>query len=89
MAHIIFTPNLNRHIHCPEAKVEGATVSQILQNYFARYPNVKSYVLDDQNRLRKHMNIAVNNELIVDRIKLTDPVAENDEIFIVQALSGG
>ena len=33
--------------------------------------------------------IFLNKELIIDRTGLTDAIRENDEIFVVQALSGG
>lgn len=46
-------------------------------------------MLDDQCALRKHVAIFLNQELIRDRIGLSDPVGENDEIYVVQALSGG
>ena len=86
---IIFTQNLKLHTDCPERTVSGTSVSEALQNYFKEYPAVQGYLLDDQNRLRKHMQIAVNGVIIQDRINLTDPVQEMDEIFVVQALSGG
>jgi hypothetical protein len=67
----------------------GTTVRQVMEEYFQVYPQVRGYVLDDQDALRKHMAIFLNGELIQDRIKLSDPVLEDDEIFVVQALSGG
>jgi hypothetical protein len=39
--------------------------------------------------VRKHMAIFVNNELIADRVSLSDPVPDHAEIYVVQALSGG
>ena len=89
MANISFTPNLFRHVQSPSARVAGTTVRQVLDEYFVIYPQVRGYVLDDQNALRKHMAIFLNRELIQDRTELSDPVLEDDEIFVVQALSGG
>lgn len=89
MATVIFTDNLRRHIDCPQQTVKGGTVSQILQQLFSSHPGLKSYVLDDQNRLRKHMLISINGSLIKDKIYLSDSVAEDAEIYIMQALSGG
>ena len=84
-----FTPNLRRHVETPDAFVEGATVRLVLDRYFAANPVVRGYVLDDQGALRKHVAIFLNHELIRDRVGLTDPVQEGDDIFVVQALSGG
>lgn len=84
-----FTPNLARHLECPDAQVGGDTLREALENYFHRNPRVRGYVLDDQGALRKHVAIFVNQELIRDRSELSDPIADGDEIYVVQALSGG
>lgn len=89
MATLSFTANLRRHVEAPAARVGGATVRQALEWYFQANPQVRSYVLDDQGALRKHVAIFLNQELIRDRVGLSDPVGENDEIYVVQALSGG
>jgi sulfur-carrier protein len=46
-------------------------------------------VLDDQSGLRKHMTIFVDGQMIRDRAKLSDLVAETSTIYVLQALSGG
>jgi len=84
-----FTANLCRHVNAPAAEVEGATVREVLQRYFEEHPRVRGYLLDDQGALRKHVAIFVNAELIRDRIGLADPVQSGDDIYVVQALSGG
>ena len=89
MAHLSFTPNLLRHVPSPSARVAGATVRQVMDAYFQANPQVRGYVLDDQGQLRKHVAIFLNQALIEDRNGLSDAVAEDDEIFVVQALSGG
>lgn len=89
MTTLSFTPNLRRHVETPTARVEGATVRQVLEGYFQDNPQVRGYVLDDQGMPRKHVAIFLNQQLIHDRTELSDPVQENDEIFVVQALSGG
>ena len=89
MTTISFTPNLLRHVETPTLDVVGATVRLALENYFTNNPKVRSYILDDQGSLRKHVAIFLNNELIHDRTELSDPVRENDNIFVIQALTGG
>ncbi|HAA14440.1 MAG TPA: molybdenum cofactor biosynthesis protein MoaD, partial [Cytophagales bacterium] len=44
---------------------------------------------DDQGQLRKHVNVFVGNTLIADRIGLSDALTAQDEVYIMQALSGG
>jgi molybdopterin converting factor small subunit len=89
MARISFTANLRRHLPCPPAHVGGATVRAALDEVFTDNPPLRSYLLDEHGRLRKHVSIYVNDRAIADRIGLTDPVGEEDEVFVFQALSGG
>ena len=89
MTTVSFTPNLLRHVETPGAKVEGATVRQVLEEYFQVNPQVRGYVLDDQGAVRKHVAIFLNQASIDDRTGLSDPVREGDDIFVMQALSGG
>jgi len=89
MARVVFTPNVQRHVACPEALAPGRNVREVLDNVFAANPQARSYVLDDQSGLRKHMTIFVDGRMIRDRARLADPVAENSTIYVFQALSGG
>jgi hypothetical protein len=83
------TPNLRRHVTTESASVGGATVAEVLREYFRQWPALRSYVLQDAGALRTHMTIFVDGLAIQDREKLTDPVPENGEVYIMQALSGG
>jgi len=85
MARVAFTGNLKRHVACPTSRVDGATVGAVLENLFAENPRLRSYVVDDQGRIRKHVNIYVNEA----RAGLGDRVGPDDEVFVFQALSGG
>jgi molybdopterin synthase sulfur carrier subunit len=89
VACVSFTKNLERHISCPTVEVSGGCVAAVLEGVFAANPRLRSYLLDDQGRLRKHVNVFVNNEMIADRTGLSDRVGAGDEVFIFQALSGG
>jgi molybdopterin converting factor small subunit len=68
---------------------EGATLSEVLEEVNDHYPGLKSYVLDEQGALRKHVNIFIDNQLIADRSHLSDAFGAQSEIYIMQALSGG
>jgi hypothetical protein len=89
MAKVVFTPNVQRHVACPEAEAPGQTVREVLENVFTTNPQARGYVLDDQSALRKHMTIFVDGRMIRDRIRLADPVREESRIYVFQALSGG
>lgn len=89
MAKVVFTENIQRHVPCPATEAAGATVREVLDNVFAANPPARSYVLDDQAALRRHMSIFVDGVLIRDRARLSDPVSVASNIFVFQALSGG
>jgi molybdopterin synthase sulfur carrier subunit len=85
-----FTANLRRHCgDLPEIAVPGATLRAALEATFTRYPAVRSYVLDDQGGVRKHVSIFVDDQQILDRTTLADAVGPHSTIDLYQALSGG
>ena len=81
-----FFPDLANH---SELQVPGKTVTEVISNLDEIYPGLAAYIVDEHGALRKHVNIFLDDELIHDRQSLQDPVAENDRLFIFQALSGG
>ncbi len=89
MPRVVFTPNIQRHVACPEAEAAGTTVREVLEAVFAANPQARSYVLDDQAALRRHMTIFIDGVMIRDRKSLDDAVGENTTIYVFQALSGG
>jgi len=89
LAQVRFTSNLQRHLSCPSVQVAGGSVREVLEGVFQANPRLRSYLLDDQGRLRKHVNLFVNNNAIADPSGLTDCVRDSDEVFVFQALSGG
>lgn len=89
MPHVRFTENIQRHVACPAGTVKGTTVREALEAVFAVNERARGYVLDDQGGLRKHMVVFVNGRMIHDRAGLSDPVAPDAAIDVMQALSGG
>lgn len=89
MPKVTFTENLKRHLECPPQEVSATTLSQALDAVFQDNPQLSSYIVDDQGRLRKHILISIDNELVKDRVHLSDPVKDSSEIYVLQALSGG
>jgi len=89
VATIAFTPALQRFLRVPDARVEGATVAEALEAVFAERPALRGYVLDDQGALRRHVAIYVNGRQVRDRTGLSDPLGPDDEIYVLQALTGG
>jgi hypothetical protein len=89
MPTVSFTPNIQRHVSCPSALVQGETVRQVLDAVFEGNPRARAYVLDEQGAVRPHMVVFVNGRQMRDRDRLSDPVPRDGEIYVAQALSGG
>lgn len=89
MATIRFTANLARHRPIPDLTVSGDDLASVLRDALSDDALLVSYVLDEQGRLRKHVNIFINGAMLKDRLRLSDPVPADAEIYVIQALSGG
>lgn len=89
MPRVVFTSNLQRHVNCPETRVDPGTVAAVLAQVFETQPQARGYVLDEQGHLRKHVTVFVDGRRVRDREGLSDPVGETSEIYVMQALTGG
>jgi molybdopterin synthase sulfur carrier subunit len=69
--------------------VDAATVAEVVAALEQRAPGFAYYVCDELGRLRRHVNVFVENEMIHDRRSLSDRVGADSRVFIAQALSGG
>ena len=65
---------------------EGATVGEALSDVDRRFPGLKFRVIDEQDRVRRHMRLFVGQEETRDVRRRLNP---GDELMIFGALSGG
>ena len=89
MPTIHVTSHLRRIAPSGPTRVEAPTLGAALDAYFETVPRVRSYILDDQGRLRRHVAVFIDGELLTDKRDLGRTVAPNSEIYVMQALSGG
>ena len=89
MPKVTFTGNLQRWIEAPAVEVPGATVREALEAVFANKPLLRGYVLDDHGAVRRHVVVFIGGEPVQDRKGLSDAVAPDAVISVLQALSGG
>lgn len=89
MVEVKFAKAFRRHVECPDAAVADGTLTGVLAGYFALYPAVRSYVLDDIGAVRPHVTVFHNDDPIIDRMTLSDEIRDGDRIHVFQALSGG
>ena len=67
-------------------EAQGATVAAALDDLDRRFPGLKFRVLDEQDRIRRHMRIFVGLDETRD---VRRPLSPGDELMIFGALSGG
>lgn len=90
MAKVNFTQALKRfYPQLEPMKVDCNRVSELIELLDSRHPGLKNYIVNEQGHLRKHVNIFVQQKLISDRVGLQDELHPDDEVYIMQALSGG
>jgi molybdopterin converting factor small subunit len=69
-----------------ETEASGTTLAMLLVDLERQYPGIRFRMIDEQDRIRRHIRIFVNGEQARD---LAQPLRVTDEVVIVQALSGG
>ena len=85
-----FTPALKRFVpDLHSIEVQGSTVADVINNVAEIYPGLTEYIIEENGALRQHVNIFINNTFISDRKTLGDAVQDTDDVYIIQALSGG
>lgn len=72
-----------------EVIVPAGSVAEALLAINEIAPGFTDYVLDDKGALRRHVNVSINDKMIIDKVKLSDRIPEEATVYIFQALSGG
>ena len=67
-------------------EAKGATLAEALADLDRQFPGIRFRMIDEQHKIRKHIRFFINNEQEFGLERALNP---DDEIFIVQALSGG
>ncbi len=69
-----------------EVEADGTTLAEVLIDLDRRYPGIRFRMIDEQDAIRRHIRIWVNQ----DQVSALDmPLRDSDEVIIFQALSGG
>ena len=66
-------------------QVEGSTVGDALESLFGQEPGLRNHILDEAGAIRPHVSVFVDGV----QAGLRAGVAENAEIRVLQAVSGG
>ena len=68
-----------------EHEIDAATVGELLQSLERAKPPLDGWILDERDRIRRHINVFVNGE----RGSEDTPVHDGDRIDVLPAISGG
>ena len=69
--------------------IEASNLAELVRSLERLAPGIAFYICDERGRLRQHVNIFVDGEMLVDRKNLGDRLTASTRVFIAQALSGG
>jgi molybdopterin converting factor small subunit len=68
-----------------DIQVDGATVRDALRGLEVVHPKLAGWILDEQGRVRPHVNVFVNGE----RVREEAAVAPRDRLHVLPSISGG
>ena len=78
-----YTDNLSR------VNLSGKDVSDVITNLISTYPEVQTYLLDSEGKIRSFVNIFIDSDNIEDLHSDEIVIAEQTVISIVPAIAGG
>jgi len=87
----VLIPTPLRRLTNNQAKVEvaGDTVDALLHNLEAGYPGIGERLLDADGKIKRFINVFVNEDEIRTLQGADTPLAAGDRVSIVPAMAGG
>jgi len=70
---------------CPDHRVEGDTVVDVLRALERAQPALRGWILDERGAIRRHVNVFVDGEYG----RAETPVGQDARIDVLPAISGG
>ena len=72
-----------------DVTVTGGTLAEALANLDEQFPGIGARVLDDEGRLRRFVNVYVNDDDVRFLEDLQTPTPDGASISIIPAVAGG
>ena len=72
-----------------EVSVEAKNIKELIENLERNFPGIKSRICDENGKIRRFINIYVNEEDIRFLQKSDTPIKDGDEVSIIPAIAGG
>ena len=91
MSAIVRVPTILRSYTGGEAEVpaNGATLNDLLHDLETRHTGLLARVLDESGKIRRFVNIYVNDEDVRFEQGLETPISDGAQISILAAVAGG
>jgi molybdopterin synthase sulfur carrier subunit len=68
-----------------QVDLEGSTVLEVLRALESEHPKTVGWILDDQGRIRRHVNVFVNGEMT----REDAPLQPGDRLHVIPSITGG
>lgn len=72
-----------------EVKCSGKNIKELVDDLERQYPGIKDRICDEQGKLRKFINLYVNEEDIRFLQQEETLLKDGDEVSIIPAIAGG
>lgn len=72
-----------------EVSAEGATLAQVLEDLDSRHPGIRARVLDDEGRVRRFVNVYVDDDDVRFASGLETPTPDGSNVSVIPAVAGG
>jgi sulfur-carrier protein len=73
----------------PELWLRGSTVRELLEELRREQPAIFRCICDDAGKVRRHINLFINNDLVRESCGFDLSLKSTDVISVFQAVSGG
>ena len=72
-----------------EVKASGANIRELIEDLEKKFPGIKERIHDQTGKVRRFINIYVNEEDVRFLQKEETPLKDGDEVSIIPAIAGG
>ncbi|CAM5442715.1 MoaD/ThiS family protein [Streptomyces abikoensis] len=72
-----------------EVSAQGATLSEVIADLEARHTGIAARVLDDSGKLRRFVNVYVNDDDVRFEQGLQTPTPDGSSVSVIPAVAGG
>ncbi len=72
-----------------EVTADGGTVKELIDDLEKNYPGLKERICESDGRLRRFVNLYLNDEDIRFKKNMDTELKDSDEISIIPAIAGG